>query len=688
MCTLNKCIGLSLTLLFVGQPVLAAFDPNDVYYPKQWYLQQIGAPAAWETTTGVPDVVVAVLDTGVDIYHPDLRENIWRNPGEIAGDGKDNDGNGYIDDVNGWDFVSSTADPRPDATPPFSRTALNHGTVVSGIIAAAGNNVEGIAGLAWHTRIMPLRVLDSKGEGDVNIVADAVDYAVKNGSDIINLSFVGLGYSNRLYAAVRRAYDAGVLIVVAAGNNDGTGGNLDQSPRYPVCFDSGAKENWILGVGATDTLDQRLLTGNYGSCVDIVAPGTLFFSTEVYDIARGLTDAYGGGWSGTSVAAPVVTGVAALIKSAHPTLTNAQITDILLKSADDISTVNHGYTGKLGVGRVDASRALLGAEAPARVPPVALANTAGRIITVAHTLYEPQLKLFFNDGSMQHNWSVYGKDFVGGGGIAVSENSRSVPEDGGVRISAIIRGDQRIIIGEGQSGLGRVRMLSTNGETLSQWYAFSRPIRSGINVAAGNIFGDGVGSIIVAAANASGPQIRVFDRGGNLRTQFFAYDKNLRGGFSVAAGDVNGDGKDEIIVSSTTLFLPVRVFNDQGNLLREWYPYPTYRGGVNVASGDLDGNGQAEIAIAPVAGGGPQVRLFNGFGRMLNQFFVLPETFRGGVSLSVGDVTSDGVDEIVIAPLTGGGPQVRIFTPQGKVIGQFFAYNQYYRAGINVAVLR
>src|SRR3989338_10514821 len=146
---------------------LSAFEPNDVYYPQQWHLRQIGAPLAWEVTTGLPDVVVAVLDSGVDVNHPDLKQNIWTNPSEIAGDGVDNDNNGYTDDAQGWDFVDSSNDPRPDATPPYSRTALHHGTVVAGLIAAVGNNVEGVAGVAWRTRIMPLRVLDRQGQGDV-----------------------------------------------------------------------------------------------------------------------------------------------------------------------------------------------------------------------------------------------------------------------------------------------------------------------------------------------------------------------------------------------------------------------------------------------------------------------------------------------------------------------------------------
>src|SRR3989344_4367464 len=228
---------------------LAAFDPNDFEYPQQWYLRQIGMPLAWEKSTGSPEIIVAVLDTGVDINHPDLMNNIWRNPGEVESDNIDNDKNGFTDDIHGWDFIDWSNDPRPDATPPYSRTALHHGTVVAGLIAAIGNNVEGVAGVAWRTRIMSLRVLDRQGQGDVENVARAVEYATNNGASIINLSFVGNGASQRLEAALARAYAAGVLVVVAAGNADNASGiNLDDSPRYPACYDANSRANWILGV--------------------------------------------------------------------------------------------------------------------------------------------------------------------------------------------------------------------------------------------------------------------------------------------------------------------------------------------------------------------------------------------------------------------------------------------------------
>jgi hypothetical protein len=521
----------------------------------------------------------------------------------------------------------------------------------------------------------------------VNVVVDAVDYAVKNGADVINLSFVGPGYSNRLNASLRKAYEAGVVIVVAAGNETG-GKDLTTSPLYPVCFDQGSTENWIIGVSATDTLDQRYVNGNYGNCVDIMAPGTLFFSTQVWDLGKGLAEAYGGQWSGTSVAAPVVSGVAALVKATQPKLTARQIIDVLLKSADDISASNRFIKDKIGVGRVNASRAVVGAQAPTGTPPKTSTIAGGRIVTVTGSSREPLLKIFSGAGQLVQSWSVYKDSFVAGGGVAVSENSRTVPETRGVNISAIIRGEQVVVVGEGVGGFGRLRVYDTAGTISSQWYAFDKAVRVPLSIAAGNLQGNGEGAIAIMPAAGGGPQVRIFNSTGKLLGQFFAYDKSLRGGFSVAVGDTDADGKAEIIVSSTTLNLPVRVFTAEGSLMNEWRPYPTYRGGVSVAAGDLDGNGEVSVITAPVSGGGPHVRLFDGRGKLLGQFFAFAESFRGGVSLAVGDTDSDGRDEIVAAPRSGGGPQVRIFSGQGKLLGQFFAYTQTLRTNIALTVLR
>src|SRR3989344_7100859 len=293
--------------------------PNDPEYPKQWYLGQIGAPTAWDKATGSEDVVVAVLDTGVDINNPDLKENIWVNALEVPGNGIDDDRNGYIDDVNGWNFIEDNNDPRPQPGIGATGAGINHGTMVAGIIGASGNNSLWGAGVNWKVKIMPLRVLDSRGSGNADAVSRAIDYAIKNGAKIMNLSFVGNERSVTLDRAIERAWSEDVLTVVAAGNlsaNGANGADMDVSPMYPACTEGASGENIVLAVAALDTLDQKLSFSNYGHCVDVSAPGIGIYSTMYYNPNfADYASQFGGPWKGTSMAAPQITGAAALLRA-------------------------------------------------------------------------------------------------------------------------------------------------------------------------------------------------------------------------------------------------------------------------------------------------------------------------------------------------------------------------------------
>ena len=217
----------------------ASITPSDSFYSKQWYLEKIRAPYAWDKVRETPNVVIAVIDSGVQIKHPDLYPNIWVNAKEIPGNGLDDDGNGFIDDYNGWDFIDNVPDPSPKFEEDYTEAGVMHGTVVAGIVAAVGNNASGISGVSWKAKIMPLRVLDDKGEGHTSEVIRAIDYAIANGADIINFSFVGFDYSRGLYEAIERAHKAGIVMVAAAGNEQsgGEGYNLDETPMYPACDD-------------------------------------------------------------------------------------------------------------------------------------------------------------------------------------------------------------------------------------------------------------------------------------------------------------------------------------------------------------------------------------------------------------------------------------------------------------------
>jgi subtilisin family serine protease len=245
--------------------------PNDSFFSDLWGLNNAGdtdidAPEAWDITQGNSNVVVAVLDSGVDYNHPDLFNNMWTNSGEIAGNGLDDDGNGKIDDVRGWDFVDNDNDPMDSD---------DHGTHVAGTVAAEGDNGIGITGVSWSAQIMPLRFLDAFGSGTVADGIDAIDYAIDKGADIINASYGSYSFSAAERDAISRARTAGILFVAAAGNDSWNNDSLTK--HYPSSYDL---DN-IIAVAATDQNDNLAFFSNFGATsVDVAAPGTNILSSR------------------------------------------------------------------------------------------------------------------------------------------------------------------------------------------------------------------------------------------------------------------------------------------------------------------------------------------------------------------------------------------------------------------------
>ena len=332
-----------------------AKTPNDPDYNEQWYLPQIDAESAWDVTTGSSDVLIAVLDAGFDMDHPDLVDQYTTNTGETAGNNKDDDGNGYIDDVRGWDFIGNDADPSPETTQAdASADAAEHGSLVAGLIAAEGNNAEGVAGVIWKAKILPLRVLDETGAGDSRAASDAIDYAVAMGADVINMSFAGDTSDTTFRNAIQDAYEAGVVVIAAMGND---GINTSSHPVYPACFGT-SDDDWVIGVGSTNDIDYRSLFSNYGACTDLSAPGEGIYGVSYEDDSGDFDEAYQGGWDGTSMAAPLVAGAAALLKSEYPTLTPTDIRNILKLSVDPIHVRSTSMSDKVGAGRLNVARAL------------------------------------------------------------------------------------------------------------------------------------------------------------------------------------------------------------------------------------------------------------------------------------------------------------------------------------------
>lgn len=286
--------------------------PEVAYYggSNEWNLNAINAPEAWAQGYTGEGVVVAVVDTGVDLDHPDLLSQLWVNAGEIAGNGVDDDHNGYVDDVAGWDFVGN------DATPD---DANGHGTHVAGTIAAAHNGY-GATGVAPDATVMPVRVLDGSGSGTAVAVAAGIRYAARSGADIINLSLGG-SFSSVIQSAIQYALQLDVLVVAAAGNEYGT------SPSYPARFSSTLSN--VISAGAHNASNAIANFSNDvggSGAVQVDAPGVSVYST--YMGGRYAT------FSGTSMAAPHVAGLAALALSANEALTAAQLRSLIAQGAD------------------------------------------------------------------------------------------------------------------------------------------------------------------------------------------------------------------------------------------------------------------------------------------------------------------------------------------------------------------
>jgi subtilisin family serine protease len=482
--------------LFLSPSVVLALVPNDPQLNLKGGVESLQLPQAWDITQGSSDVIVAVIDAGVDISNSDLTDNIWLNPKEQS-DGVDNDGNGLIDDVRGWNFVKNNGDVRPIAAAgETSRIGLNHGSVIAGIIGAVGNNGVGGAGVNWRVKILPLKILDERGEGDTDLAVKAIDYAIQKKASIINLSFVGPTPSLDFIQAVRRAYRAGILVIAAAGNapEGQSGTNLNDQPQYPVCFDDPLKEeNWVIGVAALSEDGQLAPFSNYGSkCIDISAPGARIPSTVLFDPASGNNEIYGGGWSGTSIAAPFVSGVAALVKSIQPKWGPDEIRKALL---DTVDPVPGNTTRAAGLGSVNAYKAVRyaehggdgGLESGFYIAPVKTARGV-----VAHVL-DTQFKQT--------------KSFV----VAPAGTVDVQLTTGDVQASGV----SQIIAATSNSKGSLVRIFQRDGKLMKEFRPFDNKERGALSVFSADLDGNGSDETIVGSSKLK--RVSIYEGTGKLR---------------------------------------------------------------------------------------------------------------------------------------------------------------------------
>jgi hypothetical protein len=526
---------------------------------------------------------------------------------------------------------------------------------------------------------MPLRVLDSNGSGDPVLVERAVEYAVRNGAKIINLSFAGETRHEGLGNALRRAYDKGVFIVAAAGNapEGESAVDLDRNPLYPVCFDRVSSENFIYGVAATDETDRKAEFSNYGAgCIDISAPGTRAVSTQVYRPAAADFQArYGGFYNGTSISAPIVSGTVALLMALDSHLTPKQIMNILTDSAVRIDTKNPGLFGKLGRGRIDVASAVqlvVGAKKKEVTPETTASLTAdsGRLFVVAPGAgRSPEVRLFTDQGIFVRGFDAYAPTFRGGASLAVADF------DG--------NGKRTIITGAGLGGGPHVRIFDRNTRAIGGFFAYDPAFRGGVAVATGDLDGDRKDEIITGAGVGGGPHVRLFTPRGAILGGFFAFDKQYKGGVHVASGDLDGDGKAEIIVAGQPDGKAlVRTFTANGLLLREFAPFgASTRRIARVTAEDLDKDGRMEVIVESNTGADAVV--FHGDGTSFGTIIV--ETAKWNVG---GDIVAPAQRPLYAVLGARSGNQSFVTSSMGSSLLRFFAYEPSFKGGVRVGVIQ
>ncbi len=510
--------------------------PNDPDFPDQYAHQLIQMPDAWDISTGSHDVVVAILGTGIDVNHPDLKENIWTNDGEIPGNDIDDDENGYVDDVQGWNFESSNNDVIPE--PDFWGVA-GHETQVAGVIAAVGNNDEGVCGVNWQCSLMPLRLSIYITSAEV---AEGLDYAAANGADILNMSFGSDEFGPEgdpiVKEAIDNAYAQGVLLFASAGNSDTTKAN------YPAAYYN------VVAVASTDGEDIKTGHSSFGPWVDIAAPGTDIVTTDLAGeyIAT----------AGTSFSSPYVAAVGALVLAHRPDLSPVEVRAILENTTDPV------YYGDLdpersyvGTGRVNAYTALQNADVAYPLAEI-IAPRQAQTLEADGDENSVEVHRFTHGDAFILEYSRYGQDDW----IVIDEGEVQPHPDGSVHVSVV----------DLDAGVYELRLSVSSGDLTH----VDRKIFA-------------IGS---ATDQAPWPQPETVE--GFLADWYV--------GNSICM-DVDGDGRNEIIQVSMSLGDwwfegKVNIWNEDGNSLPNWPKSMQVLSAAGCAVGDIDGDGDYEVVAA------------------------------------------------------------------------------------------
>lgn len=710
-----------------------SWTPNDSQYDLQWNLAAMNMPGAWEADTieplygGDPKVVVAVLDTGVAyenyqsyVLAPDLQNTtIWTNQAEVAGDGIDNDGNGYIDDVKGWDFINSDAHPNDD---------FGHGTHVTSVIAASTNNSIATAGIAFNVMIMPLKVLDNTGNGNTQTIAQAIGYAVKNGANIINLSLGGTEADPIMEQAVKDALAAEVQIVAAVGNEGAAVVN------YP------ARYVGVMAVGAVQYDNTRTDYSNVGPGIQLMAPGG---NVDLDQNGDGQPDGIPGQtcanlsctefgtyfYSGTSQAAAHVAGVAALLAAcgAPP----GQLLGLMTSTATDLGPP--GYDEEYGAGLVNAQAALAAAgcqsSAPTGVGVMSAKSTATAKNELVSNRPYPYRQPWFSwtgttDVVYQLRWGQVGQTptisqqtattfqptvsktgiyrlevnvvaadgqtsgvitfiyryrpprlLVGltGATVIFDQNFKEqsvITTSTGSLLSAMggplkLNGSDRIIIAPAQVG-NWLKIYTSKGTLEKTLYPFGKKYTQGVNATLA--LSRNQSPLIVATMATGSGELKWLAEDGTLYRRTIV-SRSITAGLRVAAADVNGDGEDEAIIAESK-GSRIWIYDRRGKRLATAQPLgKSYAGGWSVGQADVTRDGIADAIFLPrTARDQPPVYVWSSStGKMFSR--TLAGSFTTETQISGGDINGDGLDEFVTLE-TSGVAKLTAWTTRGRLLKQ------------------
>ncbi len=652
-----------LLLVFVFPQIVWAKTSNDPQI-QQWSYNDVHAFGAWDIQSGSRDVVVAVIDNGFDTFHPDLADNVWKNFREIVGNGLDDDNNGYVDDVWGWNFANGNNDPRPNidslTTSQKEDGVFNHGTVVAGIIGAVGDNGLNGAGINWKVKLMNVKVIDNSGTGDLVLLGPAIRYAVNNGASLINISMVGNFIQSDVLDAIRYANDHGVALFAAAGND---GRFLDEQPRYPVCADQSESKQLILGVSAMDETHHLAPFSNYGShCIDITAPGTNIFSTLRYDSATGLSSQYGGPWNGTSFATPFVTGAAALIKAIQPTWQAPEIYNALLSTVHKTAPVDDAvYTHLFGKGLLQIDKAVQYALSAAPIvpveptvpviPPVIVPSST----PVSPTIVETLSVMIFNDATAKGEIYKYG---VQNGFGSPLETKTFADLQGLESISRYKKPGNESMYGIlyfRSDGNSIVRLYNSKFERMG---GYKKKLAFASTLVLADMIGNDEPENVLAPKTADTLLFSVSDKNGKELVQVKSPLKHS--GVNITRRYNPQTKKDDIVVlykQGTRVFL--ERYNGSGEKLetKELSPKTELNG---LFYGDVDGDGVAEYTMVLIQDNTVWARYYDQDGNLLKRspiFQLLNKdkiASNGKINITFDDFDSDGKYELIVNEKYGG----------------------------------